>query len=292
MAPAMRLVFDPSTDDPSITGKRERVLEVAELAAILPLLTFPAHPQLRRRNLLPARDYGPIAHKFLFLTLARREEVAMARWRDFDFINGVWNKPDMKATDGVPRSQALPLSKAALDLLRALPGFGVAEPTSFVFPNRSGGPLDNWDRITGHIQAASGTSDWTRHDIRRTGSTLLEELEVAVQTIDAILNHKNRFRNAAVSGSAGHYLIATRILNSKEDPKAAALNRLADALQIIVERARMDCAAGRRETSDDRVLFRMQMFPGPLRKARRRAAPDRTSSWIFITCLLRPLTRS
>jgi hypothetical protein len=70
-APAMRAVHDPSIDDPTITRKRERVLSVQELAAVLPLLTYPAHPKLRRRNMLPKNDYGPIAMKFFFLTLAR-----------------------------------------------------------------------------------------------------------------------------------------------------------------------------------------------------------------------------
>jgi integrase len=233
--PVVRDVHDPSTDDPSIKGKRERVLSVVELVAILPLLTYPAHPKLRRRNMLPKNDYGPIAMKFLFLTLARREEVSTALWVHFDFINGVWNKPDTKTKAGeIIRAQSLPLSKAALDLLKSLPGYGKATPTDYVFPNRDGGIQDNWQRISEVVQNASGTSDWTRHDVRRTGSTLLEELGVAIQTVDAILNHTNRFANANVSGSAGHYLIATRVLNATEDPKAAALNKLADAYEVIM----------------------------------------------------------
>lgn len=233
--PVVRDVHDPSTDDPTITGKRERVLSVVELVAILPLLTYPAHLTLRRRNMLPKNDYGPVAMKFLFLTLARREEVSTACWVHFDFINGVWNKPDTKTKAGeIIRAQSLPLSRAALDLLKSLPGYGHAKSTDYVFPNRDGGIQDNWQRISEVVQKASGTSDWTRHDIRRTGSTLLEELGVAIQTIDAILNHTNRFANANVSGSAGHYLIATRILNETEDPKAAALNKLAEAYALIL----------------------------------------------------------
>jgi integrase len=234
-APVVRMVHDPSTDDPTITGKRERVLSVLELIAILPLLTFPAHPTLRRRNIILAKDYGPIAVKFLFLTLARREEVSTACWKDFDFINGVWHKPDTKTSDGqIIRGQALPLSKAALDLIRSLPAYGKADPATFVFPNRDGGAQDNWQRVTNQIQNVSVTSDWTRHDIRRTGSTLLKELGVPIETIDAILNHTNPLANANVSGSAGHYLIATRILTEVEDPKAAALNKLAEAYAVIL----------------------------------------------------------
>lgn len=233
--PLVRLVHDPATDDPTITGKRERVLSVKELVAILPLLTFPAHPNLRRRSISLTKDYGPIAMKFLFLTLARREEVSTARWKDFDFINGVWHKPDTKTNDGQTiRGQSLPLSKAALELLKGLPAYGNADPSAIVFPNRDGGIQDNWQRTTDKIQKVSNTCDWTRHDIRRTGSTLLKELGVPIETIDAILNHTNPLANAHVSGSAGHYLVATRILTELEDPKAVALNKLSDAYVVIL----------------------------------------------------------
>jgi integrase len=242
--PVVRRVHDPSTNDPTITGKRARVLSVKELVAILPLLTFPAHPKLRRRNIVLAKDYGPISVKFLFLTLARREEVSTARWKDFDFINGVWHKSDTKTSDGqIVRGQALPLSQAALDLLKSLPAFGNAHSADFVFPNRDGGAQDNWQRVSDRIQAVSETSDWTRHDIRRTGSTLLKELGVPIETIDAILNHTNPLANANVSGSAGHYLIATRILTEIEDPKAAALNKLAEAYTVILAQVGARAAA-------------------------------------------------
>ncbi|WP_171091280.1 tyrosine-type recombinase/integrase [Ruegeria sp. HKCCD9179] len=228
-------VNDPAIDDPTIKGKRERVLSVEEIAAIFPLLRYPAPQQIRRRNMLPKNDYGPAAMRFLLLTLARREEVAAARWKDIDFVNGVWTKHDVKDTTGNDRSQRLPLSKAALDLLKQLPGCSTGTDDDYVFPNRDGGMLGNWNRIAEHIQKGSGTSDWTRHDLRRTGATLLEELQVAVQTIEAILDHTNRFANADVSGSAGHYMVATRILNNAEDPKVIALNKLSNALDHIVE---------------------------------------------------------
>ena len=233
--PVVRDVHDPSTDDPTIAGKRERVLSVVELVAILPLLVYPSHPKLRRRNVPPTNDYGPIAMKFLFLTIARRDEVSTARWKDIDFFNGVWNKPETKTKAGqTVRGQSLPLSTAALDLLKSLPAYDSHLPEDLIFPNRDGGVQDNWQRISDIIKKASGTTDWTRHDVRRTGATLMEELGVAIQTIDSILNHTNRFAKADISGSAGHYLIATRILNETDDPKAVALNKLAQAYDVIL----------------------------------------------------------
>lgn len=230
----LRRVHDPASCDPTITGKRQRVLSVEEIAAILPLLQYPAPQSVRRRNILPKNDFGPAAMRFLLLTLARREEVANARWNDIDFTNGVWVKHEVKDTTGKRRSQRLPLSNAAMDLLRCLPGHSKRDRHAFVFPNRDSGKLDNWNRIAEQVQKGSNTSDWTRHDLRRTGATLLEELQVPVQTIEAILNHSNRFANAGVSGSAGHYMVATRILNEVEDPKLVALNKLSAALDHIV----------------------------------------------------------
>ncbi|SFF11556.1 protein of unknown function [Sulfitobacter brevis] len=230
----LRRIHDPATTDPTIKGKRERVLSVQEIAAIYPLLKYPAPEEIRRRNILPENDFGPIAMRFMLLTLARREEVSTARWCDFDFANGVWVKPDVKDTTGQGRSQRLPLSRAALDVLQALPGFSAPLSNAFVFPNRDGGKIDNWNRIAEQVHRGSNTTNWTRHDLRRTGATLLEELQVPVQTIEAILDHTNRFANAGVSGSAGHYMIATRILNGTEDPKVAALNKLSAILDEIV----------------------------------------------------------
>lgn len=241
----LRRIHDPATTDPTIQGKRDRVLSVEEIAAIYPLLKYPA-PQAIARAKVPADlDYGPIAMRFLLLTLARREEVASAKWADFDFKNGVWIKPDVKDTTGQGRSQRLPLSIAALDLLKCLPAYQNRRPGAFVFPNRDGGKLDNWNRIAAQVQKGSKTTDWTRHDLRRTGSTLLEELQVPVQTVEAILDHSNRFANAGVSGSAGHYMVATRIMNDVEDPKVIALNKLSAALEHIVHAAKASDGAQR-----------------------------------------------
>nr|WP_319949446.1 integrase family protein [uncultured Shimia sp.] len=230
----LRRIHDPASDDPTIKGKRERVLNAEEIAAIVPLLQYPAPEKIRRRNMLPKNDFGPAAMRFLLLTLARREEVANARWQDIDFLNGVWVKPEVKDTSGEGRSQRLPLSQAALDFLKALPGYSKGDKKAFVFPNRDGGKLDNWNRITMQIQQGSKTSDWTRHDLRRTGSTLLEELQVPIQTIDEILDHTDRFAKTGVSKSASHYMIVTRIMNDTVDPKVAALTKLGDALDNIV----------------------------------------------------------
>ena len=224
--------FDPATRDDRISGERERVLSEDELRAVLPLLKYPA-PRALGLKADPARDFRPIATRFILLTAARREEVVELRRRDIDLKNRVWRKPRVKSTRGGPRSQSLPLSDAAVDLLRALPHFAKAAPDALVFPNTTGGRLGNWQRFQEAIDRASGTSGWHRHDLRRTAATLMQSLNVAVSTIDQILGHSDPLRREKVSGAASAYVRLTRVVRSIKDPQTAALDELARVLDMI-----------------------------------------------------------
>lgn len=224
---------DPATNDPTITGKSTRVLTQDELQAILPLLKYPA-PKIGRLKIDAHLDYRPIAIRFILLTAARREEVCAMRWREIDRRNAVWNKPKVKSTRGAPRSQNLPLSGAAIDLLSALPGWATNIPDEFVFPNSTGnGPLGNWDRVQKAIEAASGTKGWHRHDLRRTAATLMHSLKVPVSTIEQILAHTQPLKAENAGGAASHYLQLKQIMTNTRDPQEEALSILAEALELI-----------------------------------------------------------
>jgi integrase len=228
--------FDPATRDERISGERDRVLLEDELRAILPLLKHPAPAAL---NLLvdPELDFRPVATRFILLTAARREEVVEMRRRDIDVGNRVWRKPRIKSTRGGQRGQSLPLSEAALKLLRDLPHFDAAKPGDLVFPNSRGGQLGNWPRFQTAINRASGTTGWHRHDLRRTAATLMQSLNVAVSTIDQILGHADPLRREQVSGAASAYLKLTRVIRNIKDPQAAALDELARVLNLIEQGA-------------------------------------------------------
>ncbi|WP_373236466.1 tyrosine-type recombinase/integrase [Cohaesibacter celericrescens] len=234
--PDMKKISDPSSSDPTITGRRDRVLDVYEIRAIYPLLSYPPHLTLRRQNIPLEKDFGPIAMMFLLLTVSRREEVANARWSHINFENGVWFKPEVKEKNVGVRSQHLPLSTAAVNLLRSLPGSSKGDPFAYVFPNSVGGKLGNWNRISEKIQTVSNTRNWTRHDLRRTGATMLKELQVPLHIVEEILAHTNPFAKSDVSGSAVHYMDAVRILVDLDDPIVVALNNLHKALEYIVDK--------------------------------------------------------
>lgn len=194
---------------PAPVRRRRRFLSREELARLLPALRASERPYAA-------------ALRFMLLTLARREEVASARWRDIDLAAGAWTIPETK--NGEPH--LLPLPRQAIALVRALRP-GKAEPEALVFSTGTGGKLLNWDRETQAVMEASGTAGWTRHDLRRTGATMLGEMGELPHVIEAALNH-------AVIKSP----IAAIYNRSRYRPQvAAALQRLADALDGIEEGA-------------------------------------------------------
>lgn len=225
--------YDPSEDDDTITGNRDRVLIDNEIQKILPLLTYPASKELRMQT-APESDLRPIALRFLLLTCARRGEVENMVWRDFREAEGNWHKPKVKSTKGGPRQQSLPLSDAAMELLRSLPGYKDRCPDSLVFTNASGGKLDNWDRITKAIQRESGTEGWHRHDLRRTSSTYMRQLGINNQTIDEILGHNAPTGDVRISPALRNYVKSKhKALKHVSDPQKMALDQLADVLAYL-----------------------------------------------------------
>lgn len=190
---------------PTPPKKRERVLSDDELKRVLPVLRASA-------TQVAACMY------FSLLTLARREEAASARWRDIDFETGVWAIPETK--NGKPHY--LPLSRQALAFVKARKPADAA-PETLIFSTRTGGKLTNWHRETAAVHLESNTSGWHRHDLRRTGATVLGNMNVQPHVIEAALNH-------AVLHSA---LAGIYNLSRYNEPVAEALQLLADRLDGI-----------------------------------------------------------
>ena len=197
---------------PAPVQRRKRILAYDELAAALPVLRASSRP------------YAP-ALRFMLLTLTRRQETALARWRDVNMDARIWTITETK--NGEPHF--VPLSRQALDLLRCqLPtdeagNPKLPDPNALVFATSTGAPLGNWDRETKALQEASGTEGWTRHDLRRTGATMLGEMGELPDIIEAALNHVSIRSPLAATYNRSRY----------RPQVAAALQRLADALDGI-----------------------------------------------------------
>lgn len=190
---------------PATVKRRDRVLSRDELAALLPVLTASSRPYAA-------------ALRFMLLTLARREEVCQATWGSLDLTAGTWTIRQTK--NGQPH--VVPLPRQAEDLLTAL---SPEKPKAgaLIFATETGGALGNWDRETKKLQATSATKYWTRHDLRRTGATMLGDMGELPDIIEAALNH------AAIRST-----LAATYNRSRYRPQVAeALQRLGDALEGI-----------------------------------------------------------
>ncbi|MCB5945387.1 site-specific integrase [Acidocella sp. KAb 2-4] len=190
---------------PATVGRRERVLSPDELSRLLPALRDSQSPYAACMRLM-------------LLTLARRSEATGAHWRDINLEAGTWTIPQTK--NGKPH--IVPLSTQAKALLEAVKP-ARARPEALIFPTRDGNPLDNWDSATKEIMKASHTEGWTRHDLRRTGATMLGEMGELPDIIEAALNHVSIRSTLAATYNQARY----------RPQVAEALQRLADALDGI-----------------------------------------------------------
>ncbi len=190
---------------PATVARRSRVLSRDEMAALLPVLRASSRPHAA-------------AMKIMLLTLARREEVCSARWCDVDLEGRTWRIPVTKNGE----SHMVPLSRQAAALLAARKPTKPA-PDALVFATSTGARLDNWDREQGAVHKASSTKNWHRHDLRRTGATVLGDLGELPDIIEAALNHVSIRSSLAATYNRSRY----------RPQVAAALQRLADALDGI-----------------------------------------------------------
>ncbi|MSP01254.1 MAG: site-specific integrase, partial [Acetobacteraceae bacterium] len=161
----------PVVHPPATVRRRDRVLSREEMQAILPVLRVSTRPYAA-------------ALRFMLLTLARREEVAQARWQDVNLETGTWSIRNTKNK----QPHVVPLSSQAQALLRERrPEAPI--PDALVFSTSTGAALGNWDRETKALQEASKTGGWSRHDLRRSGATMLGEMGELPDIVEAALNH-------------------------------------------------------------------------------------------------------
>ena len=143
-------------------------------------------------NLDDACRFQRLPHvlRVLLLTLQRRSELALAEWREFNFIEKTWTIPDAHAKAG--KGHVLPLSDWALEELQKLKV--MANGSRYVLPNAdNSAPIDP-KYITRSVARClkrfkkHGVAAFTPHDLRRTdepasqdwasGSTSLSECSI------------------------------------------------------------------------------------------------------------------
>ena len=136
-----------------------------------------------------------IGLKLALLTMVRKSELQDAVWSEVDFENAVWSIPKERMKRA--KAHNVYLSQQALDILIALKT--CAGNSRYLLPSRydADAPMSRatFNRITTAIavsakQKGLPLEPFTVHDLRRTGSTLLNELGFNRDWIEKCLAHE------------------------------------------------------------------------------------------------------
>ena len=164
---------------------KDRSLSPAEIRVMLGQLDHvPTLPTIR------------LGMKLFLLTMVRKSELQDATWDEVDFENAVWSIPKER----MKRSKAhnVYLSEQAVDIFIALKT--CAGNSRYVLPSRydADAPMSRatFDRITTAVVVRAKKEGlplepFTVHDLRRTGSTLLNELGFNSDWIEKCLAHED-----------------------------------------------------------------------------------------------------
>lgn len=164
---------------------KDRSLSPAEIRVML--------GQLEHVPTLPTIRLGM---KLFLLTMVRKSELQDATWDEVDFENAVWSIPKER----MKRSKAhnVYLSEQAVDIFVALKT--CAGNSRYVLPSRydADAPMSRatFNRITTAVVVRAKKEGlplepFTVHDLRRTGSTLLNELGFNSDWIEKCLAHED-----------------------------------------------------------------------------------------------------
>ena len=163
---------------------RDRALSATEIRIMLQQLDHvPTLPTIR------------LGFRLILLTMVRKSELLDATWDEVDFENAVWCIPKERMKRGKPHN--VYLSRQALDIMIALKT--CAGNSRYLLPSRydADAPMSRatFNRITYAVAERAKKEGlpleaFTVHDLRRTGSTLLNELGFNSGWIEKSLAHE------------------------------------------------------------------------------------------------------
>lgn len=212
----IRKIVSPDYD---MSDERDRVLKPADLKELRQVfLTMEKNYEAA----LPGAKYGvprpfkketQLAVWICLSTLCRIGELLKSEWKDVDLEKGIWFIPaeNVKETNGKKQSQTVSLSHLSLEQFKTLNA--VTGHTPFCFPNKlKDGPVNekSVSKLVGDSQTQfksrskplknrrndnslvlNGGKDgeWTPHDMRRTGATMMQALKINNDVIHLCQNH-------------------------------------------------------------------------------------------------------
>jgi integrase len=164
---------------------KDRALSPAEIRVMHRLLEMTATlPTIR------------LALRLILLTLVRKSELIEATWDEIDFEKAVWTIPKTRMKTG--KAHNVYLSRQAFDIMVAL--HTCAAGSKFVLPSRYDSDKcmskATLNRVTQVIAEKAKKEKmplepFTVHDLRRTGSTILNELGFNGDWIEKCLAHED-----------------------------------------------------------------------------------------------------
>jgi integrase len=124
--------------------------------------------------------------RFLLLTATRRNEPARMQWSEVK--DAIWTIPHHRYKMANTRSSDMvfPLSSAAQRILDELPR---VKGCPFVFTTDGKHPIAGFSKFKAKLDALSGISDWTLHDLRRTARSLMSRAGVDPDHAERCLGH-------------------------------------------------------------------------------------------------------
>lgn len=147
--------------------------------------------------------------RLILLTMVRKSELLDAVWDEVDFENAVWSIPKERMKRRKPHN--VYLSRQSLDIVIALKT--CAGNSRYLLPSRydADAPMSRatFNRITTAVverakKEGLPLEPFTVHDLRRTGSTLLNELGFNRDWIEKCLAHEEGRGSRGVYNKAGY----------------------------------------------------------------------------------------
>lgn len=187
--PTTSLTPDQITTQGYEPVERQRTLSQQEIVQ--------AHRGMKAALLEPAIE---LAFWITLSACTRIGETVKTQWAHLDLAQGIWNIPKENSKNG--KAHTVYLSGFAIRQFKRLHDY--SRDSAFCFPNKQGtahispkAPNDHIHRrqvaptlknpIAGTLALSGG--NFTCHDLRRTGATLLQTLGVPRHIIEHILNH-------------------------------------------------------------------------------------------------------
>lgn len=186
------IAHSPVGSPPPAVKKRKRILDNVELVALWRVTYLIGAPWDRYLRLL-------------ILTLQRREEVAGIARAELKHNQQHWHIPGQRTKNGI--DHIVPLSAGARAEFDALGWKG----DSLVFSTTGVTPISGFSKMKNRLDelmlaelqkmadtnadasgvpgAVAALPGWRLHDIRRTGTTAMQSLKVAIEATEKVINH-------------------------------------------------------------------------------------------------------